>query len=65
MKVTKSIMAGLVAVGLGGCADTMNRVQDMSWLEIGGTLGGAVVGGYAGSQLGGGFGRRPFQYEWQ
>ena len=60
MKVTKSIMAGLVAVNLGGCTDTMNRAQDMSWLEIGGTLGGAVVGGYVGSQLGGGFGQTLF-----
>ena len=60
MKATRSIMAGLVAVGLGGCADTINRAQDMSWLEIGGTLGGAVVGGYVGSQLGGGFGQTLF-----
>ena len=60
MKVTKSIMAGLITVGLGGCADTMTRVQDMNWLEIGGTLGGAVVGGYVGSQFGGGFGRTLF-----
>ena len=60
MKVTKSIMAGLITVGLGGCADTMTRVQDMNWLEIGGTLGGAVVGGYVGSQFGGGFGQTLF-----
>ena len=60
MNITQSIMVSLVALALGGCANTMNRVQDMTWLEIGGTLGGAVIGGYTGSQLGGGFGQTLF-----
>ena len=60
MKITKSIMVSLVALGLGGCANTVNRVQNLTWLEIGGTLGGAVIGGYAGSQLGGRFGQTLF-----
>jgi len=60
MKLTKTLMAGAIAASLTGCADTVNRVSEMSWLEIGGTLGGAVVGGYVGSQFGGGFGQTIF-----
>mgnify|MGYP002847841700 FL=1 len=58
--IMKSIIAAVFALGLGGCADTQSRMQSMSWLEIGGTLGGAVMGGYVGSQLGGGFGQTLF-----
>lgn len=57
MKFTKSIYAAALAIGLGGCAQTMDRVSEMNWLEVGGTIGGAVVGGWVGSQFGGGFGQ--------
>ena len=57
MKLKNNAIAIVIAVGLGGCADTMSRVQNISWLEIGGTISGAVVGGYVGSQFGGGFGQ--------
>jgi len=60
MKTMKMIMAGAVAVSFAGCADTMDRVQNMNWLEIGGTLGGAALGGYTGAQFGGGLGQTAY-----
>lgn len=60
MKFSKSACAAIVAFGLAGCADTMDRVSQMSWLEVGGALGGTMVGGYVGSQFGGGFGQTLF-----
>ncbi len=60
MKLSKPLIAGAFALALGGCADTMERASQMSWVEVGGTLGGAVVGGYAGSYFGGGFAKTVF-----
>lgn len=50
----------LSALALSGCAQTMDRVQTMNWMEIAGTLGGAAVGGYVGAQFGGGLGQTVF-----
>lgn len=60
MTMRKSLMAGAMILALGGCAESMERVQQMSWLELGGTLGGAMLGGYTGAQFGGGFGQTIF-----
>ncbi|MEK9722580.1 MAG: RT0821/Lpp0805 family surface protein [Rhodospirillaceae bacterium] len=60
MKLSKTLIAGVVAVGLSGCAQVQDRVQQMSWLEMGGTLGGAAAGGYIGAQFGGGLAQTMF-----
>ena len=60
MKLSKSVFAAIAALNLSACADTMDRVSQMSWLEVGGTLGGAMVGGLVGSQFGGGLGQTLF-----
>ena len=57
MKMTKWLLVGNLTIFLGACGNNINKVQDITWLELGGTLGGAMVGGYVGSQLGGGFGQ--------
>ena len=57
MRASKGILIGLVAFSLTGCGNSINRLQEISWLELTGTLGGALIGGFAGSQLGGGFGQ--------
>lgn len=60
MMMRKPLMAGAMVLSLGGCADSMNRLSQMNWLELGGTLGGAALGGYTGAQFGGGFGQTMF-----
>lgn len=50
MKIIKIASAGLIALGLAAC-------QDMGPKETIGTLGGAALGGLAGSQIGGGTGQ--------
>lgn len=58
---TRSILIGVVgALALSGCAQTPERLQSMNWLEMAGTLGGAALGGYAGSQFGQGMGQMAF-----
>ena len=57
MKYPKCIFSGIIAIALSGCGNSSNRLDHVTWLEIGGTLGGAMVGGYTGSQFGGGFGK--------
>ncbi len=52
----KKILIGVLVVGLSGCAGLKERTQQVTWLEVVGTVGGAAVGGIAGSQLGAGFG---------
>ncbi len=57
MKVTKFLLISIIAFGLNGCSNNLNRLNEMTVFELSGTLGGALIGGYAGAQLGGGFGQ--------
>ena len=63
MRTMKSLIAGALILSVSGCSnfdEVRDRVQDMNWLEVAGTIGGAAVGGYAGAQFGGGFGQTLF-----
>ena len=57
MKMTKWLSVGIITIFLGACGNSINKIQDITWGELGGTLGGAMVGGSIGTQLGGGFGQ--------
>ncbi|MDD9878344.1 MAG: RT0821/Lpp0805 family surface protein [Magnetovibrio sp.] len=46
--------AAAVAISVSGCAESVQQVKSMNWAELGGTLGGAALGGYTGAQFGGG-----------
>jgi len=56
----KSLIAGSMIFAATGCAEVGDRAQNMNWLEIAGTIGGAAAGGYVGAQFGGGFGQTLF-----
>jgi surface antigen len=60
MKTPKILLSTVCAIALAGCAQSMEQAKTMSWAEMAGTLGGAVVGGYAGSYFGGGIGQTFF-----
>ena len=60
MKSRNLLIILICALGVSGCAQTMDRVKTMSWMEIAGTLGGAAIGGYTGAQFGGGLGQTMF-----
>lgn len=52
----KKMMIGVLLLALSGCAGLKERTQQVTWLEVLGTVGGAAIGGVVGSQFGAGFG---------
>ena len=57
MRLTKYLFISIIIVTLNGCSSSIDQIEEMTWLELGGTLGGAVLGGYTGSQIGAGIGQ--------
>jgi len=60
MQVRKILIGAICVFAVSGCAETMDRLRTMNWMEIAGTLGGAAVGGYVGAQFGGGWAKTAF-----